>query len=239
MGLVEPIPLLLTDDLVAETAAGGAEVWLDRGRVELSGEVAAEVYGFRNPGEADANRLERQLALWESWLREIDQADDPLAATLPFDTGMAPYLRAFAKGTVDIAVPPADPLLFAADQTPVYVLTGDGETWLTDRARAMVPLPISPVATTRPSVRLLDGVGDGEVRDAVLPRLVEAGAVISVIGNADEFAVARSTVAYHRPETARVAAALAARRGLDVVFQQDPAEPVDLTVTIGLDLEDG
>ena len=44
---------------------------------------------------------------------------------------------------------------------------------------------------------LLDGSGNSEQRDLLLPELVDAGAEVVVIGNALEFGVAETTVAYH------------------------------------------
>ena len=99
--LAEPIAFNLLDDLIS-TDADGTEVWLERGGTLLDGETAADVYRWRNPGEVDANRNERQVDLWESWLASIAAADDLIAATLPFDDGLSPYLRALATGQSDV-----------------------------------------------------------------------------------------------------------------------------------------
>ena len=39
----------------------------------------------------------------------IGEADDLIAATLPFDEGLAPYLRALGTGMADLDVAPVDP----------------------------------------------------------------------------------------------------------------------------------
>ena len=239
MRLVEPIPFTLADDLYRENADGSVELWLERGPLELSGVDAATVYGWRNPGEADANRVQRQLDLWDAWLARIGDADDLVAATLPFDDGLSPYLRALGAGTADLAEPPLTPVLFDPADGPVYVLGDEGVAWVRKRGLEMVPLPVSPAGESRPRTRILDGVGDSDGRDALIPVVVEAGAVVTVLGNADAFDVAVTVVAHHRPEDAGAADDLAAELGAEVVFDEDLDAPVDLTITTGADLETG
>ena len=69
----------------------------------------------------------------------------------------------------------------------------------------------------------------------MLPTLVAAGAEISVIGNARTFDVAQTTVVYHHADFEATAVAFAAAVGAPLVFEEDPNQPVDLTVTIGSD----
>ena len=239
MSLVEPLTISLPGDLLADDGEGGVTVWLEGGLSDVSGATAAEVYAFLSPGEADANRVQRQLDLWRSWLAAIGDADDLVAATTPFEEGIAPYLRSLGTGTRSIADPPVTSLLFDPTAQPVPTLGDGGKQWMLDRGLDMVPLPISSAAAPRVSVRLLDGTGDPAARDRAIPLVVEAGAAVPVIGNASSFDVATTTVAHHRAETAGAAEALAAELGATVVFDEDEAQPVDLTITIGLDREAG
>ncbi len=235
LSLVEPLPYFLADDLVLERGDGSTEIWLARGRYELDGSVAAELYAFRNPGEADANRIERQRRLWESWLTAIDLADDPMAATLPFDEGLSPYLRALGTGTRAVFVPPLDPALVEPDQRPFYVLGDEGAAWMHETIVEMVPLPISPTTIARPSVRLLDGVGDTRLLDAARRDLVEAGAVITAMGNADAFGAGRTVVRVHHLDLLDSARELARAVDATVEIDESPDEPVDVTVVLGSD----
>ena len=236
LGLVEPLPYLLSDDLVRETGAGSVTVWLDRGRKELDGEVAAQVYGFRNPGEPDANRVLRQLRIWDAWLESIARADDPVAATLPFEEGLSPYLRSLGLGAGDIVILPMEPVALDPEDAPFYILEDEnGDGWLRDRALDMVPLPISTKSAVRPTVRLLDGTGDATNRDRSSGQMIAAGGVITVIGNAKSFGVNQTTVLYHRPEVAEQASIVAEALEVEAVFVDDVEQPTDLTVTIGLD----
>ncbi|NIR37078.1 MAG: hypothetical protein GWO22_14140 [Actinobacteria bacterium] len=100
-----------------------------------------------------------------------------------------------------------------------------------------MPLPIGSTLGARPTVRLLDGTGSQVLRDRLIPALVAAGAEISVIGNAADFEWTDTVVAYHLPENAADAEALAAAIGATAVFDDDPDQPIDLTVTIGSDQE--
>ena len=236
MRLVEPLPYLLPDDLVTEAPSGESVVWLEAGRWDLDADVAADVYSFRNPDEADANRLERQRAIWESWLESIGRSDNPDEAVLPFDEGIFPFLRSLGFGTGFVETPPLQPLIINNDGPPFYVLDAEGADWLEDHARELVPLPITAKSFVRPTVRLLDGIGDPGLRDGALVEIVDAGGVISVIGNASDFGVEETVVAYHREELAVAAAEIAAAIGAVATFDDAPDQPVDISVTIGLDL---
>ncbi len=235
MALVEPIPFGLSDNLVQRSGADGVDVWLESGVKSLDGTIAAEVFGFRNPGEFDANRVQRQLLMWNSWFGEIAEAEDLDAATLPFEVGLSPYLRSLSTGVSSIEAVPMDPVQMDPDALPLYV-TGDfGDNWISAKALEMVPLPLSTTAIHRPSVRLLDGTGDPDNRLPMLKELVADGEVITVIGNASEFGLATTTLQYHRAEFEQEAMDIADSIGADLVFDATPDLPYDMTVVVGLD----
>lgn len=235
LALVEPLPFGLLDDLVQVTTDGSREVWLTAGGKQLDGEVAAEVYAFRNPDEADANRNERQVDLWESWLLAISRSDDINAAVPPFDEGLSPYLRAFGVGQRDIQLAPALPTDTGGD-SPIYTFDEGGWAWLNEISERMTPLPVAPLGSELSSVRLLDGTGERRTAQASLDALARL-AEITIVGNATEFGVTDTTVSYHEQTAADAAEDLAARIGGTALFDPRPDEPVDLTVVIGTDWE--
>ncbi len=235
MALVEPIPFGLSDDLVQRRGADGIEVWLKSGVKSLDGTIAAEVFGFRNPGEFDANRVQRQLSMWNSWLGEIAEAEDLGAATLTFDFGLSPFLRSLSTGVSSIEAVPMDPVQMDPDALPQYVTGSFGDNWITEKALEMAPLPLSTTAVHRPSVRLLDGTGDPDNRQPMLNELVAHGEVINVIGNASEFGLAATTLQYHRAEFEQEAKDIADSIGADLVFDEILDLPYDVTVIVGLD----
>ena len=102
----EPLSYSLPDDLWVVNTDGAREVLYPSGSHRLNAVAAAEIYAFRNDGETDANRLERQRALWESWLDSLGGADDPGTAVLPFQTGLSPFLRALGAGATTVEVAP-------------------------------------------------------------------------------------------------------------------------------------
>ena len=233
--LAEPLPVVLNDDLVSGDASGLAEIRYQAGVNQLTGADAANVYGWLNDGEFDSNRTQRQVELWESWLSEVGRADDLLAATLPFEDGLSGYLRSLGAGTRRLEVLPLITVSFGGENPPFYAQTDQQKQQLDSLAREMVPLPIASHLGARPTVSLLDGTGSGVPRDAMLSVLVDAGAEVIVIGNAQAFGVAETTVAYHIADRQQAAIVLADAIGASARFVEDSDQPVDLTVTVGLD----
>lgn len=232
--LVEPLPVVLNDDLVTVDAEGSVTTEYRAGVHQLSGAEAAEVYGWLNPGEFDSNRTQRQVELWKVWLSRVGAADDLMAATLPFEDGLSTYLRSLGAGSRRLEVMGLVAVSFGGDDPPFYAQTDEQREQLRSLAREMVPLPTGSHLGARPSVRLLDGTGTG-VGDQMLPLLVDAGAEVTVLGNAPVFGVADTTVAYHLAEHQQEAVALADALGVSAQFVEDLNRPADLTVTVGLD----
>ncbi len=235
LSLSEPFPINLLDPLVEVDEDGRTMVFLRAGGQQLDGDAGAELYRWRNPSEFEANRTERQLDLWKSWLAMVGSAADPLSVTLPHDFGLSPFLRAFAAGRADLQILPAVPDSGEAEAA-VYSLDDRGREWLADMSDRMVPLRISPIGFPIPTLRLLDGTGDPAVRDSALEALADLSE-IRVLGNTAEFGVAATVVTHHRAEAAAAASVIAKELGAQVVFSDEPDQPVDLTVVIGTDWE--
>jgi len=232
--LVEPLPVVLDDDLVSVGAGGLVETEYRAGFQQLSGARAAEVYGWLNEGEFDSNRTQRQADLWEAWLSRVGTADDLVAATLPFDDGLSAYLRALGTGSRRLEVLAVVAVSFGGEDPPFFALNEEQKVQLKRLAREMVPLPVGSHLGARPSVSLLDGTGAG-LGDQMLPLLVDAGAEITVLGNAAVFGVEETTVAYHLADHRQAATALADAIGASTTFVEDVDSPADLTVTVGWD----
>ena len=234
IGPVSPLPYLLADDLVVRTGIG-LTTWLPAGRLELDAPTAARVYGFRNPGEADVNRVERQRAMWTAWLASIARADDPGSVVLPFRDGVWPFLGSLGLGSGVVETAPVQPVVLDPGGVPLYIFDDEGSEWMAAKALELVPWPIPAKSSVRPTVRLLDGIGDPAIRDGRVGDIVAAGGAVTVIGNAEEFGVARTVVAYHRAEMAAAAADLAGLFGVEPVLLDNPDPSTDITVTVGLD----
>lgn len=230
--LVEPLPVVLSDDLVTVDGQGLVDTVYRAGLQQLSGTDAAVLYGWLNHGELDANRTQRQLELWEAWLARVGAADDLTAATLPFEAGLSPYLRSLGAGSRRL-VPAA--LSSGGDDASVRARSDEQRAQLRSLAREMVPLPTGSHLGARPSVTMLDGTGRGTPRDELLPVLVDAGAAVTVIGNAAAFGVAETVVAYHSADDQQAAFDLAEAIGAAAILDEDLNRPSDLTVVVGLD----
>ena len=240
VGPAAPLPYLLVDDLSEAGADGVQRAAYEAGAHELSAADAAAVYSLRNPDEADVNRVQRQLAMWESWLGVIGRVADPAAVAPPSSSPLSPFMPVLGSGTTVVEVPPLQSLVDDPAGPPRYALGDEGRSWLRDRALELVPWPRQPESFLRPRVQLLDGTGDPAIRDALVDDVVAAGGVVTVIGNAAEFGVETTHFAYHREElvndpfTNSIAIVLGVDMAL-IELGEDTPDVVDITVTVGQD----
>ena len=240
MGPAVPLPYLLADDLVEAGSDGAPRVVYESGRYDLNAADAAAVYAHRNPDEADGNRVQRQRAMWESWLGVIGRAQDPEAVIPPADSPLAPFLRALGAGTTVVEVVPFESFAPDPGAAPVPLLGPESRSWLRTEALELVPWPQQPESFLRPRVQLLDGTGDPSIRDALATDVVSAGGVVTVIGNADAFGVQATHFAYHREDLVNdpITNSIAIELGVDMTLielSEGADDVVDITVTVGLD----
>ena len=240
MGPAGPVPYLLADDLIESGPDGSRRIVYEAGSHELTAADAAAVYAHRNPDEADGNRVQRQRAIWESWLTVIGSAPDPESAIPPAGSPLAPFVRALGAGTTVVEVVPFESFSPDPAAIPVQALGAESRSWLREEALELVPWPQQPESFLRPRVQLLDGTGDPSVRDALAAHVIAAGGVITVIGNADAFGVEATHFAYHREDlvTDPITNSIAVQLGVDMALielGEAAADVVDITVTVGLD----
>jgi len=240
MGPAVPLPYLLADDLIEADPDGAQRVVYESGRYDLTAADAAAVYAHRNPDEADGNRVQRQRAMWESWLGVIGRAQDLDAAIPPADSPLAPFLQALGAGTTVVEVVPFESFTPDPGAAPVPLLGPDSRSWLRAEALELVPWPQQPESFLRPRVQLLDGTGDPSIRDALATDVVAAGGVVTVIGNADAFGVEATHFAYHREDLVNdpITNSIAIELGVDMTLielGEGATDVVDITVTVGLD----
>ncbi len=237
IGGAAPLPYLLADDLVEAVPDGVKRVVYEAGRYDLAAADAAAVYAHRNPDEADGNRVQRQRAMWESWLGVIARAPDPAAVVPPADSPLAPFLRVLGAGTTVVEVVPFESFSPDPGAAPIPMLGAGSRSWLRSEALELVPWPRQPESFLRPRVQLLDGAGDPAIRDGLAGDVVAAGGVVTVIGNADAFGVEATQFAYHRAELVNdpITNSIAIELGVDMTLVEGADDVVDITVTVGLD----
>ncbi len=227
---VAPVEVTL-DQPVGDWPAGAVAVpAADVGRF-----LAAE-----GDGETDIDRLDRQQQFWGAWLARIGDAGED-AVPGEVDTGLGRFVRGIAQGPTTAAALPVlqDDTSTAAAQR----LTPESPQLEALVTRA-VPFPVAPGPGRRIRVRLLNGTADPSLTQAAAPTLVEAGAEITIVGNAPSFDVAHTTVAYAGSERSGIAAWLAAKSGIgrieEVSAEGDaplpsPDDEIDVTVILGAD----
>ena len=149
LNFVTPLELRLPDDLTFVDSTGLSQVAFAAGDLNLSAEQTATVSGWLNPNEFDANRNQRQQAIWKAWLSAVSR----LAATgntnasnsssnAPVEEGsLASFLLSLGTGERNIEVLPLQ--VQVTNDVAVYVQTPEQKQALA--VREMVPLPLAPI----------------------------------------------------------------------------------------------
>jgi hypothetical protein len=206
---------------------------------------AADVGPFlaaRSPDEPELDRVSRQAAFWNAWLAKV-QTGGRDAVPGELDSGIGRFVRGVAQDPT-ASVLPVTPLgrsstAFAPDEDRIAELVSQA-----------VPYPLSPAPGRRVRVRLLNGTTDRDLTPAAARQLVEAGAEITIAGNADSFHVTETTFTYRSSDQRAAARRLADSFGVGTVERADDApsstgstaaedaDEIDVTIVLGSDAQD-
>jgi hypothetical protein len=237
--MVEPaggLSVRLPDDLVTEEPDGSLRTLFPAGPTILAPDEVPTVFGHLNPGESPANRVARQISIWDAWLAAL--SDDPDAVPL-FGNPLSEVLAVLQGGPVALERLPFEILeIPMADGGTAALMVADVEAARANALR-IVPFPISVTGAERVPVRLLNATAslalDSVVAD-IGGRLVAGGARLVVVGNADPMDRAASQVRTSEAATDE-ARRLGALLGItDVVVSANHPALADLTVIVGEDL---
>ncbi|HEY8525046.1 MAG TPA: LCP family protein, partial [Acidimicrobiales bacterium] len=230
--LVDPVaPITVTlEERVGDWPAGDVQL------------EAAEVGDFlraRGPGETELERVARQARFWAAWLERVGSGG---RAAVPgeIDSGLGRFVRGVARRPTP-AILPVTPVgaagtTFRPDDDRIAELVADA-----------VPYPLSPAPGRRVRVRLLNGTSDPDLTPAAARQLVEAGAEITIAGNAESFDVDETTLSYRSPDERDDARRLADAFGVGQVQRVDDepaatadarADEIDVTIVLGSDAQD-
>jgi hypothetical protein len=213
---VEPVTVESPDDLVERSESGEVTTRYRAGEVTLQPEEVVDFLAFAGADDPSPNQALRAQAVWEQLLPRA-AAVDPAAlprgeATEGSDApGFGETVSRLVAGEavwdqVPLADVPVPGTLFVA--------------WMPDAANLQqfvarsVPLPQSPVPGIRVPVRLRNGTDVASAASAAVPVVVGAGGEVLLIGNADSFDVATTTVGWKTPGARPVAEAIAAQLGV-------------------------
>lgn len=225
--LVRPVGTVTVDNPDAVVRAGGGKngIVFPAGSVALEPDQVATYLALRSDGATEAARVGRQEFFWEAWFRAVGAAPTK-AAPGESDTGIGRFVRTLAAGAVRYeSLPVGDK--GAVDRAAVAPLMAD-----------LVPLPVAADPGGRVRVKLLSGTEDHELsRSPIVAQvLVQAGAEISVVGNADRFTYGTTEVIYadaaKRDDAERLRDALGTGR---VVEAKHGTDGIDVTVVLGTD----
>ncbi|MEQ8717124.1 MAG: LytR C-terminal domain-containing protein [Acidimicrobiales bacterium] len=223
---VAPLTVSLATDLVAEDGT----VVYPAGDVEVAAADVAAVLAWESPGDPAQARVIRQGTILSVYLDALSEVG-PDVVPGEGDVGVPLFLRSFARGSHVVLVPET------TESDGALVADLDE---VRDLAIDLVPFPLPAEPGGRPTVRLLDGVGDQAMTLSIADTLVRAGAQVSVLGNAEEFDVVATTIEYHTEAARQVAEEFRSALGVGTVtFVPLAADSetsfVSVTVTVGSD----
>jgi hypothetical protein len=227
--LVAPVAPL-TVNLATDLAADDGTVVFAAGNAEVAAADVAAVLAWESPGDSGQARVIRQGTVLSAYLDALSEAG-PDVVPGEGDVGVPLFLRSFAAGSHVVLVPETAQIdgALVADVAELRGLAID-----------LVPFPLPAEPGGRPTVRLLDGVGDQAMTLSIADALVRAGAQVSVLGNADEFGLTVTMIDYHTEAARQVAEDFRSVLGFgEVAFVPLAADAetsfVTVTVTVGPD----
>ena len=236
--LIAPLGSLTVENPTAFTGVrpdGTPGATFEEGTITLTPDQVADFILLKADGEVDTARNDRQIALWQAWIEAVaEQGDDSVPGEV--DQGLGRFVRGLAGGVSSVVPLPVDqipiPGVSLVDSN-IFLPAEDQVDALSLRA---IPFP---VGVGRLRTRLIDGVGDVDgLKAEAAAVLVENGAEITVIGNAQEFGVAETTVVYFRTADEPAAQVMADAVGGRLERGDSTNESVDVVVVIGRDFVD-
>ncbi len=222
-----PDSVILTDPVTGEDG-----LLFPAGEIQLEAVGVGQYLSEGTEGESELARLARDEVFWTEWLAAIAASDDPGAVPGEVDSGIGRFARGLASGPVTMMTLPVTefqvpdgPVVFVANEAQIEALITD-----------IIPLPTSPEFGVRPKVRLLNGTTDPDILPPLVTPLVQAGAEITVFGNASTFSESTTQIIFTDPSFSDDARALQEALGVgEIVREERPVENVDITIVIGSD----
>ncbi len=237
--LVAPVAPLRVQNPVAvdTTGANGQPLSFPEGEIVLNAAQVGPYLQADTDDQADTVRLSRHEAFWTAWMAALDEAG-PDAVPGEGATGIGGAVRGLTGGPRNLGVLPATPVpipgaplvesdLFRPDVLAILATVPD-----------LIPFP---TGVGRLRTRLVMGVeGQTDRLGEVARTLVQAGAEISVIANAEEFGDTETVVYFfeesQREKAQRLLDALGTGR---LVMDPGLSDTVDVVVVLGQDYIDG
>lgn len=222
-------PIAFDNPEPVELATGTVE----SGNTTLQADQFGPYLAAVRDGEQLESAFYRQQVAWTAWLAAVASSTKADAVPGEAATGIGLFARTLAKGPVayndlpgSSSLDPDGTTRFTADAGAVNDLVVDA-----------VPAPDAPEPGARMRVRLLNGVGPGNIPSDVIRKVVSLNGSVTVIGNGPSFDRDETTIVYSDPAKKSYAQLLKASLGAGKLrLDRTAADDVDVTVVLGRDL---
>ncbi len=236
--LVAPVaPLTVQNPVAVETTgAGGQPLSFPQGEIQLTAAQVGPYLQADTEDQADTVRLSRHEAFWTAWLAALDEAGED-AVPGEGEGGIGGAVRGLTGGPRNLEILPATPVPIPG--VPIV----ESDLFRPDVLAILVTVPEVipfPQGVGRPRTRLVMGVeGQTDRLGEVSHTLVQAGAEISVIANAEEFGEEETVVYFFRANQREKAQRLLNALGTGTLVKDTGlSDTVDVVVVLGQDYID-
>ncbi|MBX3285840.1 MAG: hypothetical protein KF703_10900 [Actinobacteria bacterium] len=230
--LVAPVSPIAFDNPEPVDLASGT---VPSGPVSMEADQVGPYLAARRDGESEQAALYRQQAMWKAWLAAVAASGRPDAVPGETGTGIGLFARTLAAGPVDYDNLPGEFNTPADGGLPRFEPDAGAVSELVVHA---VPAPDSPFPGARTTVRVLNGVGPGDIPAEVIRDISSLNGSVTVVGNGPSFDYRETAIVYRDASRKDYALLLKARLGIEGEVRLDPtaSDTVDLTVILGRDV---
>ena len=198
------------------------------GQVTLPPEQVVDFIGFEGRGELVDNRGIRQQQVWKTLVDGLKGKD--IAATGALGASIA----AVSAGDVRFE---QLPVATKPEPNSIFVVTVPDAAALPAFTARTIAAPVSAYPGQRARTRILNGTSTPTATAPVGPKVVEAGGMISSVGNAESFDVPITRVEFVAPAAQPPAAAIAAELGVQATQATTTPAGADIIVVVGADAQ--
>jgi hypothetical protein len=205
------------------------------GQVSLEADQFGPFLAARRDGETESAALYRQEVAWTAWLAAVAASDRPDAVPGETATGVGLFARTLAAGVVTYDELPGE---FTTPTDGGIPRFEPDETAVNDLVVEAVPAPDAPFPGARTTVRLLNGVGPGDIPTEVVQQVSSLNGSVTVVGNGPSFDTNETTIVYTDPARKDYALLLQATLGAtgEVRLDRTSSDAIDVTVVLGRDV---
>ncbi|NNE72459.1 MAG: LytR C-terminal domain-containing protein [Acidimicrobiales bacterium] len=219
-----PFTISFLDPVVSVAPDGSRITVAPEGVVSVEADDLGPLMAALDSGEVGVNRADRQVKVW----REMLAAAPAPTEVLEREQSLEWYLAELARARVSVQLVP----LVAADQVGFYEPDAPQIEALIETA---VPFP-TLYRESRPTVRLLNGVGDPALNERAAESISAGGGLLAVIGNPAQFGVETTIIEVTdldvRPVAERIAEQLGGALVVDALEAEDDTA---IRITLGED----